>query len=236
MSWTDVQSLRVIWYLRDKYKVKQFIETGTYKGTNLAAHRGAFSLMASCEVNKEYYDIANDVISKCIGHNNAVIWNKSSPKFLKSWKEQELFEGTPIFYLDAHFYDKTLPKSKRFVVKDELKSLQGIGKCVIVIHDFCNGLGSINYDGIDLDLNLIRKELWLINSNFYFYTNTLKSCEIVKTKEDIRRLGLKWDAEMKSTLEFIWSKPEKTYRGLLYCLPTKLNKKEMKELGLREWI
>jgi len=64
--------------------------------------------------------------------------------------------------------------------------------------------------------------------NFYWYTNKLSSCDILKIEETD-------DEDMKENLVYAWSKPEKTYRGILYCLPTKLTNKEMKECGLRRW-
>lgn len=236
MSWTDKGALKVIWYLRDKYKVKQFIETGTYKGVNLLAHRGKFEELVSCEKVREYFNIACKRTNYYNSNNSIFIWNVESPIFLKEWRQHEMFNGTPIIYLDAHFYNKTLPKRKRFVVLDELKALRGFSNCIIIIHDFDNNLGHITYDGVSLDMDLLTLELFLVNPGFHFYTNTLESCDIVKTKKDITNLGLTWDKEMQDTLKFIHSKPCKTYRGILYCLPSKLSKKEMTTLGLREWI
>jgi hypothetical protein len=239
MSWTDRGSIKVIKYLRDKYKIRHFIETGTYKGTNTLLQSQNFDCIMTCEINKEYYkETCNKVFM--LNKSNAIViflYNESSPKFLKWINKTKDFlnDNIPLFYLDAHFYNSKLPKSKRFVVKNELKALRGFGKSIIVIHDFDNGLGHIRYDDVDLDMNLLKNNLYFVNPGFYFYTNTLEGCDIVKTKKDIKELGLPWDEEMKSTLKFVWSKPIKTFRGILYCLPTKLTDKEIKEMKLREW-
>ena len=135
---------------------------------------------------------------------------------------------TVIFYLDAHFYDPTLPKDKRFVVLDELKALKNFKNCVIAIHDFSNNLGHITYDEQPLNLELLEKDLKEVNKNFHFYTNTLASCDIIKMS-DIT------DIDMVDNMEYLYSAPEKTYRGLLYCTPTELSKKELKKLGLIKW-
>ena len=139
--------------------------------------------------------------------------------------------------MDAHFYDPKMPKGKgKFVILKELKAMKGWNNCIIIIHDFANGLGAINYDGIDLDFDLLEKDLKKVNPNFHYYTNTLKGCDIVKNnKEDIEKAGLPYDEEVKGNLEYAWREPRLTYRGILYCLPKSLNKNELKELGLRKW-
>jgi hypothetical protein len=235
MSWTDRGSIKVIKFLRDKYKSKMFVETGTYKGVNMQLQIQNFVYYAGCESNRKYTKEAFKRATK-INKPNIFVWNVKSPQFLKEWKEKDIFvEPFPIIYLDAHFYNKKLPKNKRFVVKDELNALRGMRDCIIIIHDFANGLGHIKYDGIDLDMKILNEGLYLVNPQFHFYTNTLEGCDIIKTKKDVEELGLDWDDEMKSTLKFVWSKPEKTFRGILYCLPTALTKEEMEELKLREW-
>lgn len=243
MSWTDRGALRTIWYLANKYDSQGFIETGTYKGTNILVHVNKFPYVAGCEIKKEYFKIACLRTQSMLFEKDKMGWNfftniylhnTTSPKFLKNRVKNKLDGRTPIFYLDAHFYDKKLPKNKRFVIKEELKAMRGIGECCIVVHDFCNGLGSIRYDEVDLDMKMLKPLLLKINPKFQFYTNTLEGCDIVQTPDDVQQLGLTWDKEMRTTLEFVWSKPVKTYRGLLYALPSKLTKKEMRELCLRK--
>lgn len=228
MSWTDKQSIKVMKYFRDKYKIKTLIETGTFKGINAQLHSKNFDIVYTCENHKLYY---NEAEKRLRSYNNVINELQDSPSFLKSFSETKY-----IFYLDAHFYNPKLPKKERFVVLKELDNMKKSKDSVIIIHDFDNGLGHITYDGIDLDLNLIRGRLKRINKNFHFYTNTLEGCDPVKpTMKDIIKSGLNVDEETLSNLEYAWKLPRLTYRGLLYCLPTKLTKKEMKKLGLREW-
>src|SRR3990167_5930206 len=94
---------------------------------------------------------------------------------------------------------------------------------------------NITYDGIDLDFSLLKKSLKNVNKNFHYYTNSLSSCDIVKNNEvSIYEAGLEFDEETRSSLDFVWSSPIKTYRGILYCIPKKLSKEELNKLGLRE--
>ena len=142
-----------------------------------------------------------------------------------------------LYYLDAHFYDENLPKGRgKFVVLKELKALKNRKNCIIVIHDFDNNLGHITYDKISLDLNLIKKDLFKVNPEFYLYTNELASCDILTTNsQDILSTGLPYNEDILDNLNYAWKEPRLTYRGILYALPFKLDKAEMNALGLREW-
>lgn len=225
MSWTDRSSIECIKQLRDIFNVKVFVETGTFKAMNVLAHKDNFNIILSCEKIKEYYDISKE---KCKNINNIGSLNMDSKEFLNWFVEKH--KNAPdknncvIFYLDAHFYDKKRPKGKgKFVVLDELKQLKGFKKCIIIIHDFDNNLGHITYDGISLNLELLKKDLLKVNPKFKFYTNELASCDIMKPFETD-------DSDMRENLEYAWSKPEKTFRGILYCLPKKVNVKGLREI------
>jgi len=237
MSWTDKQIVNVMKYFRDKYKVKIFVETGTFKGLNVIEYAKHFEQVFSCEKNKKYFDIASNKIQDYWLKNGfrfgtPNIYNEDSVEFLK-WFRQYLTDiknkDTIIIYLDAHFYDKNRPSGKgKFVVLDELKALRGFKNCIIAIHDFDNNLGHITYDEIPLDMKLVKKDLLNVNPNFKFYTNTLTSCNPLTIAEVT-------DKDAKDNLIYAWSLPRLTYRGILYALPTKLTKEEINGLKLREW-
>jgi len=242
MSWTDKQSVRVMKYLRDKYEIKDFVETGTHVGINAKLHSKNFDRVLSCEKITEYYDKAQRRLKDC---PNVYVVQQDSSYFLKNIVQSIKNNPpdipaqiqTPLFYLDAHFYDPKMPSGKgKFVVLHELKALKGLENCVISIHDFCNNLGGINYNGMKLDFDLMEEDLKNINPSFHYYTNTLESCDIVQLDHsDIKAAGLEVDNDVLSNLEYAWTKPDKTYRGLLYALPTELTKKEMDGLGLVKW-
>ena len=107
---------------------------------------------------------------------------------------------------------------------------------IIIIHDFDNNLGHITYDGIKLDMKLVEKKLKSINKNFYFYTNRLESVDLVPPNAvEMKEAGLEVDFDTLDNLNYAASTPRLSYRGLLYCLPTKLSNKELNNLGLRTW-
>ena len=162
------------------------------------------------------------------------MFNQDSAEFLKQFIEQykkDKREDYVIFYLDAHFYDTQLKPENRFVVLRELKALKDFDKAIIIIHDFDNNLGHITYDGQPLNLELLKEDLLNINPNFKFYTNELESCQIVKKEEVIKGIeGLEPDFETLENLDYAWSTPRLTYRGLLYCSPDKILVKGLKWL------
>lgn len=212
MSWTDLQSIEHIKQLRDKFKIKTFIETGTHVGVNAALHSKNFKKVLTCEKVTEYYLKARE---RCNKIPNVSIYQQNSTEFLEIFRYIKM----PIFYLDAHFFD---PKLKQpFVVLDELKTLKDKKDCIIIIHDFDNGLGHITYHNQPLNFELLKNDLLAVNPDFKFYTNELSSCNIKKL-EDAK------DWEEFKNLRYTWSKPEKTYRGILYCVP-----KEVKIDGLK---
>lgn len=230
MSWTDNQSIKVIKYLRDKYNTKTFIETGTYMGVNAELQSKNFNKVLTCELNDHNYKLSSKRLQNC---SNVDIYHMKSDKFLRRVRSNK----KTIIYLDAHFYDDKLPPKKgKFVVLEELKALKNKSDAIIIIHDFDNNLGHIVYDGISLDMRLIKSSLKEVNKNFCFYTNELASCDIVRpTKKSVKEAGLPHNSEVYHNLRYAWKEPRLTFRGILYCLPFKLNKKERDDLGLRKW-
>jgi hypothetical protein len=239
MSWTDKKAIQTILKLRDEFKVTDFIETGTFKGTNAKLYSQYFQNVFSCEINENYYKEAKE---KCKDYENIKIYNIDSPSFLtllkyKGYGERLLTSSTSIWYLDAHFYDSTLSKEKRFVILDELKALSDFVNCIIVIHDFdcgCENLGHIVYDGIPLNFDLLEERLAKVNPNFKYYTNSKEFCDIVKLEDVLENKiqGIESTEDVLDNLKYVWSSPEKTYRGILYCLPRglDLSKYDLKEL------
>ena len=87
MSWTDKKSIEHIKAIRDIFKVKTFVETGTFKGMNVLAHKDNFEQILSCEKMKEYFDISK---KKTEGIENIKIYNMDSKEFLKKWRNNKL--------------------------------------------------------------------------------------------------------------------------------------------------
>src|SRR3989344_5563040 len=102
MSWTDTKSVEAIKYLRDRFQVKEFIETGTFKGINARRHSKNFEKITTCEIKQEYF---NDATNNLQGYLNIKQVLGESPIFLKkiiNEYKKEKRKDIIIFYLDAH--------------------------------------------------------------------------------------------------------------------------------------
>jgi len=211
MSWTDKGALKTIWAIKDFFKVRTLVETGTFKGINAEIHANHFDEVQTSELIPEYYEEAKRRLDK---YDNVKLFNVDSQKhildFIKEYKQQNRKDYV-IFYLDAHFYN---PDGPRWVVQRELDALKGFDKAIVIIHDFNNGLGHCIYDGERLGWNVV-KNIKKINNKFKYYTNLLEHCDIVK-------LGEMNDLVAEDNVKYLWQTPRLTYRGLLYAVPSKL--------------
>lgn len=220
ISWTDQCALETIKQLRNEFNIETFIETGTFKGINSFVQSNNFKYVLTCDINGKYISLA---IDKLKDKKNVMIFKESSPKFLKEfikdYKTNRLTEYV-IIYLDAHFYD---PKAKnKFVVLDELDMLRGFEKCIVIIHDFDNGMGHITYDNQPLNFQLIKERLRKVNPEFRYYTNSNEFSDI-HTPETLKRIGLDKDTEAIDNIKYAWSNERLTKRGILYCVPKELD-------------
>ena len=224
MSWTDKMAVNTFRQLQYDFNIHTLVETGTYKGVNAKLQAYNFKIIHTCEIDSKNYVESQ---KRLLGFSNVFVYNQNSIEFLATFIHRWTDICMPLIYLDAHFYDASLPIDKRFVVKDELRALEGFRNCIIVIHDYNagSGLGHITYDGIPLGWNVVGELLNKVNPDFCYYTNHRDGCDIV-TKEEVEKeriLGLSPDSETLDNLNYVWSSPKKTYRGLLYCIPKTLD-------------
>jgi hypothetical protein len=234
MSWTDIKSLEQIKKLRDRFNIKVFVETGTFRGNNAEVHASNFETVLTVESLQEFYWKAKH---KVFSYPNVFPVLGNSPDFLKEISSYLKNTGTIFFYLDAHFYDATLPAKDRWVVLKELRALEGFNNCVIAIHDFkCNGLGHLIYDGQSLDFELVQDAISKVNPNFNYYFNQQSGCDIIT--EDKVRAGkvpnTQLNPDVVDTIDFVWSAPEtihRAYRGILYATPEPI---DLSQFDLRE--
>jgi|SRR3990167_1497647 len=229
MSWTDKKAMQTINKLRDEFGIRFFVETGTFCGINALVQSKNFEYILTCEKEQKYLDIAAPKLDKAY---NVYLYKAHSPVFLKEIKDNKIIKTPEMLfvYLDAHFYDPSLPKDKRFVVIDELKALTNMTNCIICIHDFDNKeLGHITYDDIPLDFDLLKHYLFDVNPNFKYYTNYKEACEIYN-EATIKELIDDKDAD--GNIKYANSSDEKRFRGILYCVPKELDlsKYELREL------
>jgi len=231
--WFDKIAVKQTLKLRDKFNISTYIETGTFRGINIKFHSYNFSEVLGCEINNGYYRTAKGRVRNL---KNVTIYRQTSPEFLADFRKKyrkAKRRDIVLIYLDAHFYNPLATSKDRWVILKELKVLKGFKNCIICIHDFdCAGLGHLCYNGQSLDYSLIKKDILDVNPDFFFYTNSRRFRE-VHSKQTIRRvIGLASDEDTLETIKYHNCDSLK-YRGILYCIPERLDLKEFKLVKLR---
>ncbi len=234
MSWTDRAAQKVFSRLQKEFNIQTAIETGTYKGMGVENLCQFFPFVSSVENNKDYLELAIKRLQMSgIVERTGSRWDlflDDSSHFLRRFKKERKGKELIFFYLDAHFYDPT--RKQKWVLVDELKALEGFGECIICTHDFDNGeLGHLRYEGEDLNWDIIKDYIRKVYPNFYYYTNTKEGCDIYD-EETIYQSGLMVDEYVLDNVRFANTSDEKRYRGILYCVPKKL---DLTKYRLREF-
>jgi hypothetical protein len=156
--------------IKEKYDVKNVVETGTCLGSSTIFFTENFENVHSIEINSEYLNIAKERNPKAnyyLGSSDIVL-----PSIISS------LVGKTVFFLDAH-WEKHCP------LLNELDCIASMTeKPIIVIHDFFvpnSNLGYDTYDGQAFDFQWIKEKLDLIydTENYeYFYNSDEKSTEV----------------------------------------------------------
>lgn len=119
-AWDDIQ-IEYVKKLIDELGIKNFFETGTYKGnTSLYFWRRGLKVYTA-EISKKFF---NECVELFKGTNIEAV-NVRSIQYLKQFLEKSI-ENT-LFYLDAHWGDIPL--------KAELSELLKLDRFVIIVHD-----------------------------------------------------------------------------------------------------
>lgn len=221
MCWPDKNAMRVLAKLRDQFACQRLVETGTAEGNGLIMYSSIFESLWGCDTDRGLCELAKKRIARHAPQALVSVHNVSSPDLLKHIKVM----GHSLFMLDAH-------KPGSWPILDELRALAMTNDCCIAIHDFkVPGLGHINYGGQALDLDLVRDGLMRVNPDFHLYTNTQTTAAVLTRDELKSLLGLRYDEHFDQAMDYVWSAPVKTYRGILYATPEAL---DADKLGLVE--
>ncbi len=144
--------------LRDRFRVKTVIETGTYLGGTTKVLSTMFEEVYTCEINDGNFKKSNEYLRDI---DNVILVNQSSPKFLDDLLQiLTASSNIKLFFLDAHWSnDCPLLDELSCIAKHKLKP-------VIVIHDWKvpdrPDLGYDSYNGQDFTFEWIQSHLELI--------------------------------------------------------------------------
>lgn len=230
MVWIDKKAEEQVLMLRDEFDIRQYVETGTFKGINARFQSRYFESVITVEKDIDNFMEAHRNFK---GLPNVSLFLDDSASFLSSFKTKTRSVPPVLFFLDAHFYDPKLTSDKRWVVKNELKALEGFSNCLIMIHDFdVGGLGHLVYDGEHLNFDLIKEDILKVNPKFRFYHNERQTCDIM-TPEDLTTHGIAPYAVALDNLKYAYTNDTKKYRGILYATPKELDltKYDLREYG-----
>jgi hypothetical protein len=151
---------------KDRYGIKNVIETGTYHGTTTAWFLSHFDKVISCEINLGYHQQAKENLEKHPNYANLNLICGSSTDFLNDMLTGLDMDKTAIF-LDAHWYENPLLK--------ELEILAAYRPKLICIHDMQNphdstmGYDSYPEQGIVYNYDWVKPYLEKIYPQGYEY-------------------------------------------------------------------
>lgn len=224
--WLDRNAVKQTLMLRDQFAIKEYVETGTFRGINLRFWAHHFQSAQGIELEPEYFEQTRRRIQgdrKIVDQTHTRVFQGESPEYLHRYMCEYVANqrrDIVLFYLDAHFYRANVPAERRWVVKEELQSLENFRQAVIVIHDMnFDGLNGLVYDGESLTFETVKDELLRVNPTFFFYRNDRIRCDPRTQIIDLHEQGLfSEDEGTVETMEY-HANDRLRYRGLLYAIP-----------------
>jgi len=165
----DIFLIKEIYFLIDKYNIKNVIETGTWKGTTTKLLSAMAEKVFTVEINEDYFKETKDLDN----YENIIREFGNSPEILEKWFKEDSVKQPSLFFLDAHWneYNPLL---------DELKIIAkyNMNKSIIVIHDFYNPFheefGYDQYGDITYNIDYIKdsiNKIYYMNNWVHYYNS-----------------------------------------------------------------
>jgi 16S rRNA G966 N2-methylase RsmD len=220
LSWTDRVAFSNILQIKKDFNIDKAVITGVFYGGDAELYSHYFKKVIAVDKDPESLKIARERLNHL---DNITLLCMDSSACIKIVRD---LDGMTLYYLDAHFFDKNNPS--RWVVQNELKTLENT-KCVIIIHDYDNGLGHLVYDNEHMGWNVVGELIQKVNPDFNYYTNNV--CDVYN-EHTIRKLKeIHTDKYILDALKYANSSIIKRDRGILYAVPCKLDltKYQLKE-------
>ncbi len=179
ISFSIPQSL--VLSLVEKQKVKNFIETGTYKGNSSIWAAKHFEKVYTIELNE---DLFNEASSRKDAPSNITFIQGNSKDELP--KIIEKLEGQSIFWLDGHWCMGAGGKDDECPLIKELLDISKTKDSIILIDDARCFLGPLPPPHNASDWPRIDEIFKLINEHFPCYTTTIIEDVIVAVPESVK--------------------------------------------------
>lgn len=165
-------------HLKDKFKIKSVVETGTYHGVTTTWLAKNFKKVYTTEVNPNFYTVAQNRFENEGVQKQIIAYQEDSVKVLPSIIEQiRQNEDNALFFLDAHWYTNPLIGELSQI------AISGYKPAIICIHDMMNPNDpTMGYDEYP-DQNIKYTYKWVQphieqiygQDGFSFYFNTIAS-------------------------------------------------------------
>jgi glycosyltransferase involved in cell wall biosynthesis len=133
--------------LKEKFKLKTCIETGTQFGSTTNSFCEIFDKVITIEAEGKYLEIAKEKVK----HKNVLFVHGKSEEVL-----DEVIQDNALYYLDAHGC-----ATGGCPLKKELEIIKGKKNICIVIHDFKVPEKDFGFDSYDFDLSYEEIEQYL---------------------------------------------------------------------------
>jgi len=128
----QVYKEKLIRHYAKKYKIRNFIETGTYLGETIHALRYFFDEIISIEKEPNLYLLAKN---RFRNYKHVRIFRGDSAKFLEQYLGMDYLSAPTIFWLDAHYSGGKTAKGNNPLVKEVVAIINHSKEHVILIDD-----------------------------------------------------------------------------------------------------
>lgn len=190
-----------------RFKIKNVVETGTFRGETTKEFSKMVENVYTIESNKEFYTNSRKSLKNC---QNVRVFLGSSPEVLR--KILPNIKGNTLFFLDAHWGDY-------WPILDELKEISKIhsmSRSVIVIHDFYVPGKDFGFDSYHYSTS--RLQLFLKRS-INVFSKIIKIKLIDKQKLDYEFVRHSLEKINPAYKHYYNSKAEGARRGVLFVHP-----------------
>lgn len=116
--------------LANKYKLKVFVETGTYRGETINALKNSFDSLYSIELSSDLYDKAKARFNR---YPHIKIYNGDSKDILPQIVKQ--LDEPALFWLDAHYSGGVTAFSENPIIHEVTTIIKAKKEDVVVIDD-----------------------------------------------------------------------------------------------------